>query len=151
MALTETLPLQVSQANRQRAVIVDLDGTLATLVDRDPFEYAKCGSDKCNDLVADLMAHYASQGHTVIIATGRPDSCHDLTVNWLVMNMVRYDLLFMRLEGDWRKDATFKTELYHQAIEQFYDVKLCLDDRDSSVLAWRMLGLPCWQVAPGDF
>ena len=40
-------------------------------------------------------------------------------------------------------DAKFETK--------FFDVKFVLDDRDQVVEMWRDMGLPCFQVAPGDF
>ena len=57
----------------------------------------------------------------------------------------------MRKGGDKRIDSIVKKELYRKYIEPFYRVKLVLDDRNQVVDMWRDLGLPCWQVAPGNF
>lgn len=132
------------------AIICDLDGTLATLNGRKPYDWARVGEDTVDTLVRDALRRYNTD-HSILIVTGRMEQCQGLTLNWLVMNDVPFDVLYMRKDDDFRQDAEFKTELYHQMIEQTYAVRLCLDDRDSSVTAWRMLGLPCWQVAPGNF
>ena len=57
----------------------------------------------------------------------------------------------MRPEGDTRKDAILKREIYEREIRNRYNVAYVLDDRDQTVRVWRDLGLTCLQVADGDF
>ena len=57
----------------------------------------------------------------------------------------------MRLADDNRKDSIIKEEIYNKVIKPRYNIKLVLDDRNQVVDMWRDIGLPCFQVAPGDF
>ena len=57
----------------------------------------------------------------------------------------------MRPEGDFRKDAVVKLELFDEHVREHFDVKGVVDDRDAVVAMWRSLGLMCMQVAPGNF
>jgi hypothetical protein len=57
----------------------------------------------------------------------------------------------MRKEGDVRKDAIVKGEIYEKNINGKYNVLFVLDDRNQMVEMWRGLGLTCLQVADGDF
>lgn len=59
--------------------------------------------------------------------------------------------LFMRADGDGRKDAVVKRELFDKHVRHEYNVVAVLDDRQQVVDMWRSLGLTCLQVAPGDF
>tara|TARA_R110002020_G_scaffold227539_13_gene438195 strand:+ start:10087 stop:10632 length:546 start_codon:yes stop_codon:yes gene_type:complete len=91
--------------------------------------------------------------------------CYSLTTAWLERwgrnfaigndrrdpeNSVHIEL-YMREEGDNRKDSIVKREMYEEYIKPHYNVKLVLDDRNQVVDMWRELGLPCWQVAAGNF
>ena len=82
-------------------------------------------------------------------------NCYELTLEWLRSHSFEYGLgepeLYMREEGDNRKDSIVKKELYRKYIHPNYYVRLVLDDRNQVVDMWRSLGLPCWQVAPGNF
>lgn len=134
-----------------QAIICDLDGTLALMVDRKPFDWSRVASDRPNRPVIELVQRYASD-HGIFIVTGRSDECRVSTVRWLK----RYDVpclcLFMRKANDFRKDAVVKQELWEQQIQPMgYSISFCLDDRDQSVAFWRSLGLTCFQVAPGNF
>ena len=57
----------------------------------------------------------------------------------------------MRRTKDFRKDAIVKTELFDAHIRGRYEVLFVLDDRNQVVEMWRVMGLPCLQVAAGDF
>jgi len=59
--------------------------------------------------------------------------------------------LFMRAEGDMRKDSIIKQELFEKRVKDLYYVWFVLVDRGQVVNMWRSLGLTCFQVAPGDF
>jgi adenylate cyclase class IV len=59
--------------------------------------------------------------------------------------------LFMRQAGDNRDDRIVKREIYEREIKGRYNVRFVLDDRNKVVALWRDLGLPCFQVADGDF
>lgn len=132
------------------AIICDLDGTLALMQGRGPFEWHRVKEDAPNHVVIDLLRRY-DKTHSIIIVSGRSEECRIATQAWLVLNNVPYDHLYMRPAGDFRKDAEVKREIFDEKIVERYDVAFCLDDRNQSVEFWRSLRLTCFQVAPGDF
>ncbi len=62
-----------------------------------------------------------------------------------------YSALYMRPEGDTRKDVLIKQEIYEREVKGKYNVLFVLNDRQQVVDSWRALGLTVSQVAPGDF
>ncbi len=137
--------------DRIPAIICDLDGTLALFNGRGPFEMEKCGDDLLNGPVSETVDALNRRGWQVLLVTGRFEQFRSQTEEWLFKHKVRFHALWMRADGDFRKDAIVKRELYEREIAPHYDVLLALDDRNQSVQCWRDLGLTCFQVAPGDF
>lgn len=138
--------------SKPKAVVVDVDGTLC-LMDggRGPYEYDKCGQDKANPAVVELVQVLEKAGYAIVLASGREDTCRRETVDWMLAHGVPFSELFMRAAKDYRDDREVKAEIYHEHIEEHYAVAFVLDDRDKVVTMWRELGLTCLQVAPGDF
>lgn len=134
------------------AVICDIDGTLAHMVNRGPYDTSKYLDDEKDDLVHWAFARLSLEGGIRIICSGRSDEFRADTEQWLADHGITYDLLLMRPAGDVRKDSIIKRELYEQHIKGKFNVRLVLDDRNQVVDMWRdELGLKCFQVAPGDF
>jgi predicted kinase len=136
------------------AVLVDIDGTLARMVDRSPFEWDRVGEDTPHDDIVDLVIALEDAGAYIVFVSGRDGSCYDATLAWLRKHVGRWAgdyPLFMRKEGDNRKDSIVKEEIYRRDILGHYNVWFVLDDRDQVVDMWRLLGLRCLQVAPGAF
>jgi predicted kinase len=129
------------------AVVVDLDGTLALMVARGPFDAAKCETDMVNEVVRGIMLHHDH----VLLMSGRSDEFRPQTERWLVSNNIAYRELHMRAQEDKRKDSIVKRELFDAHVRGRYNVSFVLDDRQQVVDMWRSLGLVCLQVAPGDF
>lgn len=136
---------------RRRAVIVDLDGTLALMNGRKPFAWAEVGGDLPNVPVVELVNELAKLDYSVIITSGRKRQCEAETVRWLELNGVPWHELHMRADADNRPDVEVKREIYDREIDPFYEVAWVFDDRNAVVAMWRELGLTCLQVAPGDF
>jgi predicted kinase len=137
------------------AVLVDIDGTLAKMVSRGPFDWDKVGEDEPISAVINLVNTLDDAGTEIVFLSGRDGSCYEQTRVWLerqVGKWTREAFLYMRAAGDMRRDAVVKEEIYRGKIEPFYNVRFVLDDRDQVVDMWRNnLGLTCLQVAPGDF
>lgn len=130
-------------------VIVDIDGTVALMNGRGPFDWHSVGSDLPNEAVCHLVRGLHDK---VIFVSGRDASCRDLTERWLCdQNLIAGCDLFMRPEGDQRDDRIIKREIYDREIAGKYNVRYVVDDRNKVVQMWRALGLTCLQVAPGDF
>ena len=134
-----------------KAIIVDLDGTLALLGERGPFDYDRCGEDALNEIVAKVVDLFSDDECAILIVTGRVERVRIKTIRWLHRHGVPCTCLIMRRDGDFRKDIEVKREMYELYIRDTFEVILALDDRDQSVAGWRDLGIPCFQVAPGNF
>jgi predicted kinase len=140
------------------AIVVDLDGTVALHNGRNPFDHTKLMQDIPNRVVLDLIEARAWQHQMILgskvhilITSGRDSVARDGTEAWLCLHGIKYDQLWMRPEGDKRKDTVVKEEIYRREIEGKYNVLCVFDDRNSVVEFWRSLGLICLQVADGDF
>jgi hypothetical protein len=133
-----------------KAVICDIDGTLARMVNRGPYDTSKYLDDELVSIVHWAFARL-SQGATRIICSGRSEDFREVTQQWLASHGITFDCLLMRPAKDNRSDAVVKREMYEREIAGKYDVRLVLDDRSRVVNMWRELGLTCFQVAPGDF
>lgn len=137
--------------NLPKCIICDIDGTLALINGRSPYDDSLIHTDKVNEDVRKLLWRYKSQGVTVIILSGRMDKCQIQTEKWLQDNSIYYDKIYMRKTDDFRQDAVVKKEIYEEHIKDKYYVESVLDDRDQVVKMWRELGLLCLQVYYGDF
>lgn len=132
------------------AIIVDVDGTLAKMGSRSPYDWVSVGEDEPHTDIISLVSLLG--GHEkVIIMTGRDGSCLEETETWLKKHGVRYDEIYIRAAGDMRKDSIVKEELFRKNVESKYNVLYVIDDRNQVVDMWRSMGLRCLQVAEGDF
>jgi predicted kinase len=135
-----------------RAVLVDIDGTVALKGARSPFDETRVHEDRPNVPVIEVARAMSDAGHRLVFLSGRTAACRNATVRWLGEHVQReFDGPFMRAAGDMRKDFTVKLELFDQHVRDVYDVACVLDDRQQVVDAWRSIGLTCLQVAPGGF
>ena len=142
---------------KPKAFLVDVDGTLAHMSGRSPFEWKRVGEDAVDEIIADIVLDLAT-GHqsmgerwNVIVMSGRDAACKYETMDWLDKHSIPWDRLFMRGENDMRPDNIVKAELFDRYVRDNFDVKFVLDDRDQVVRMWRKMGLTCLQVAEGNF
>ncbi|MFI7600965.1 AAA family ATPase [Actinoplanes sp. NPDC049681] len=134
------------------AVLVDIDGTVALMHDRSPYDWHRVGSDLPNPAVIAAVRAMHAAGHAIVFCSGRDAVCRPETEAWLDLYVnVPYEGLFMRPEGDSRKDAIVKREIFEQEIRDRWRVVGVFDDRQQVVRMWRALGLTVFQVAEGDF
>jgi len=131
------------------AIMVDIDGTLAHMNGRSPYDPSKYHEDTVDPAIRNIVNRYTDVD--VIVCSGRDDTYYDVTAKWLDDNGIEYDRLLMRKAGDNREDSIVKWELYQTEIEPNSNVLFVLDDRNRVVNMWRKNGLKCLQVAEGDF
>jgi hypothetical protein len=90
----------------QKAILVDIDGTMALMNGRSPFDWHRVGEDKPNLPIVNLVWAYArspwAAGTQVIFMSGRDRVCEDDTAEWLAGLGFEGATLFMRPEGDLR-------------------------------------------------
>lgn len=131
--------------------LCDIDGTVAQMDGRGPFEWLKCDTDLPKQDVINVLYDLAARGQTIIMLSGRDGVCEDMSAKWLQDQGIRYKDFFIRPAGDNRKDTLIKEEIYLNHIKGKYNVLGVFDDRDQVVHMWRHLGLTVFQVAYGAF
>lgn len=151
--------------------IFDLDGTLANMehrirfIEQQPKDWRSFFSECVKDapITAALTTLRALQkGRAEIwVWTGRSDEVKDETLKWLhkhgvfhpFWNPVRApEALMMRKAGDHQADVKLKFGwLSDLEPPERNRLTAVFEDRSSVVQMWRDAGVPCFQVAPGDF
>lgn len=162
---------------KRKAIIFDIDGTLANNEHRQHFlieetknwEEFFCNMSKdspiepirtvCASLIANremVRSIGCDSTFDVIFCTGRPSNYRGATMSWLKRYIFpNYHIndipLYMRTAGDKRPDDVVKEELLERIRKDGYEPFLVFDDRQRVVDMWRRNGIQCCQVAPGDF
>ena len=138
-----------------KAVIVDIDGTIASRNERSPYDMTRVVEDAPVPQIIQLVKILAENGYKIIFVSGRTEDGRQETDRWFMYHMpesIDTSILYMRKVGDNRNDAVVKKEIYLEHIHDKYDVLLTIDDRDRVVSMWRTeLGLTCLQVNYGNF
>ena len=134
------------------AVMCDIDGTLALMGDRGPYDFERCGTDRLNEPVRRALVSFRlANDDWIVLLSGRGEEYRPQTETWLAQHQVPYDELWMRPAGDRRRDDIVKAELFDEHVRHRYAVHVSLDDRDRVVALWRRMGIPTWQVNYGAF
>lgn len=144
---------------KQKAIICDIDGTLARMTNRGPFDEHLVKNDELIEPVAHMVEQAALSGLAIVFMSGRTDGCREDTWDWLVEKMpwlTDFDVwseLHMRrsVEDRGRPDDDVKYDMFYREVAHRFNVMYVIDDRDKVVKMWRAIGLTCAQVAYGDF
>ena len=136
--------------NLRTAIICDIDGTLAHMKDRSPYDWGRVDTDEVDPTIKNLLDVLKDKCF-IILVSGRDEVCREKTEKWLRGNDITYGMLLMRPEGDIRKDSIVKREIFENYIRDYYNIQFVLDDRNQVVEMWRSLGLKCLQVQEGGF
>lgn len=138
--------------NLPHCVIFDVDGTLAKMQNRGPFDWDHVDHDRPNWPIVKLCRELKEQGNTIVIFTGRDGIAYDKTVEWLNYYEIPYDELYIRPKNNFEKDSVIKQRMFNDNIRGRYYVDFVVDDRDQVVEMWRdKMGLTCIQVDKGNF
>lgn len=134
---------------KKEAIIIDLDGTLANcdhrrhLVEGEKRDWDRFFSLMWKDTANYIVWEFTQNPYaTVLIVSGRPNKYRRTTVKWLKDNNITYNRLFMRKNGDYRKDDVVKQEIYDTKIKDKYDIKFAIDDREDIAEVWNRNGIP---------
>lgn len=127
-----------------KAIIVDIDGTIALVDGRSHYDYSEAVlTDKPRKDVIELVNGMASiQGAHIVYLSGRDVICYEHTVKWLHSNNIDFTTLLMRPAGDTRCDSIVKEELFREFIEPTYNVIAAFDDRQRIIRKWKDIGIP---------
>lgn len=146
---------------KTRCYLFDIDGTLADLshrlhfIEKTPKDWDSffdaCHADAPIAHICRLARILSRASQKVVFVSGRSDQCRAATELWLADNGLRGLPLYMRTAGDHRADHIVKGELLDRLRADGFDPEMAFDDRKQVVDMWRERGVPCAQVAPGDF
>jgi len=114
--------------------IVDIDGTIALINNRSPYNGAKAHTDSENLAVTNLLRlFYNNSGNNhIIYSTGRDEQYREATEAWLKSKGIFYggsSMLLMRPAGEKKPDAEVKKDNFMRHIYGKYNVELVLEDR----------------------
>lgn len=149
-------------ADRPRAAIWDLDGTLSD--DRARAHFVEVEAGRKRDWksyfdaieedppiaasIAILNALHAS-GVRIVFLTGRPEHTRERTLRWLRANgLTEYDELLMRPRGEFRAAGEFKAEVVRD-LQERYELVCAFEDRVDVAEALRLAGVPVFLYGAG--
>jgi predicted secreted acid phosphatase len=147
---------------KPKAIIVNIDGTVADCEHRRqaaqlpngkmcwPTFFKNIHEDKPITATCELVS-FLSKDYSILFVTGRSTDYQHITREWLQNHVCGDFHLYERSHKDYREDVVVKREIYEKFIQNMFDVRFVLDDRNSVVKMWRELGLTCYHVAEGDF
>ena len=131
-----------------KCLIVDIDGTIAKMTNRGPFEWDKVSHDEPRKFVLDMIEGIVKENDCfVVYLSGRDSVCEPDTRKWIYDNTSDYVFshnwqLYMRKENDTRKDCIVKEEIFWDKIASKYNVIGVFDDRPQVLQMWHELKLP---------
>jgi len=147
---------------RPRAVIWDLDGTLAD--DRARAHFVEVEQGRQRDWVSyfdameedapiaasiELLRALRAYGVRIVYLTGRPEYTRDRTERWLQANgLAEYDRLVMRPEGERRHAGEFKVDEIAR-LRGEYELICAFEDRIDVAEHLRLSGLPVFLYGAG--
>ena len=141
-------------------VIFDLDGTLADGKHREHYVtrpvgekdwrayFAACDRDQPVRAIVQTLRAFVTAGHDVQIWTGRSDEVAEKTAFWLDRHGLAGIPMRSRARGDHTADDVLKAQWLAECSRK---PNLVFEERARVVAMWRAEGIPCFQVAPGDF
>lgn len=145
------------------AVVFDVDGVLADAAHRQDVLFsgpgrrknwkaffAAAGDDALIEEIARLTT-LLDPGLRVVLLTARPTSNRTITLTWLGTQDLRWDVLVMRPEGDFRSSPDAKRMAVHELRTQGFDVRLAFDDDRRNVDMFHGEGIPCVYIHSGYY
>lgn len=136
----------------QRAIIVDLDGTIAD----DRWRRSRIREGTCDQFTRyhdyHSLAAFDALGnrelleveHRVLVVTARPEHYRVLTEEWLRRTGARWSALYMRAKCDTRGSVKLKEDILRRIDSEL--VVHAYDDRPDIVAMYRSHGVPATVV-----
>lgn len=141
-----------SDKRKPPAFIFDIDGTIAKMIDRSPYEWKRVREDAPITSVIEVMEKMSESDipPKIIICTGRDGAALFETKRWLADYKVPYDEIYIRDEGDMRPDWVIKEEMWRKITKKNY-IEGMFDDRLQVVRRARALGFKVFNVEYNNF
>ena len=141
------------QKKTKKAIMFDLDGTLADTTDpdahhkenHDGFRSHARSADAIPEMV-EKVRRAKEKGMDVVILTARSAHYRKDTKSWLNEHGIPHDALFMRPIDDGRKDKVVKKDLLDNEVLPNFKVKKAYDDKKKNVKMFRSEGIDAKRV-----
>ena len=145
------------------AVVFDVDGVLADAAHRQDVLFSGPGRRKNwkaffeaagDDAVIEEVARLTElidPTLCVVLLTARPTSIQRTTIDWLQQHGLRWDVLVMRPDGDYRSSPDAKRMAVHELRAAGFDLKLAFDDDRRNVDMFHDEGIPCIYIHSGYY
>lgn len=150
--------------DRDKAIIVDLDGTLCNIDHRLHFVkkvegkksdwknfFYNIPGDSVNPWCEKLIRSMKYAGYEIVYASGRPSDHYNITKEWLEKHGLYFGHLYMRERNDFRQDYLAKETILDFELETRFKIEFIVDDRKQVVEMWRKRGYTCLQCDEGEF
>jgi len=142
-----------SNKHGKKAVIFDLDGTLADIddyealhkVNSNEFRLVARNAESYPQMVAKAVEAHRD-GRDVIVLTARSAHYRDDTKKWLHKHGIPYDQLFMRPIDNDEKDKKVKKQILQDEVLPHFDVKKAYDDKKKNVKMFKKQGIKAEKV-----
>lgn len=142
--------------NKPIAVIFDVDGTLCDvssiryLVEgkKKDFDLFHKKSFHCppNSIVAEETRRLRQNGLSIVVVSGRKSRYLDITMQWLIKNVIPYQMVLLRDDNDYRSDVEVKRDMLIK-LRKHYQIIHAWDDRPSVIDMWESEGIPVTKIA----
>ena len=145
-------------------IIFDVDGTLMDIGTRrhwlqgphkdwerfmDPKEME---NDTRAEHVFEVAEALHDAGHEIVIVSARNERHREVTESQLkTAGGEFWSHMFLRPDDSYEPDHEFKQRVLNELIKADWKPDMIFDDRNSVVDMWRSNGIPCLQVAEGNF
>jgi len=134
----------------EEVFLFDIDGTLAKMFGRGPFDWHRVGEDSPIWAVIKVARSLIKAGYKVIFMSGRDEVCYNETMDWLIKHELFGEALFMRPKDSYIPDDIVKHELFYKHVAPNYSVVGVFDDRLKVCRMWEEIGLTLFRVGPID-
>lgn len=152
----------VTDINKPKAVISDIDGTLSLFnsirkdgsidirfpgaIIRNPYDASRADQDTPNKAVIAVLEQMYKAGYKILLCSGRKEKYRTQTESFLKQHTSFEYQLFMRKDNDGRGDEIVKREIYNDNIRDKYNVLFVMDDRLKVCKLWHELGLMLFRI-----
>ena len=144
------------------AVIFDIDGVLADANHRQDILFGSGGRKNWkaffeaagDDAVIEEVARATElmdRDLCVVLLTARPTTIQRTTVTWLQQHDLRWDLLVMRPERDFRSSPDAKRLAVQELRAAGFELRLAFDDDRRNVDMFHDEGIPCIYIHSGYY
>jgi predicted kinase len=145
----EWTPMEQDE-NLDKCVVYDLDGSMALISHRNPYDASNCIKDTPHKHVVDMCKLHHNTGHKVFFFSGREDKHREVTEEWLNIHFGYPYELHMRETNNNEDDAKLKRRLFETHIKNKHCLVAWVDDRLKVCRFVFEAGLPLFRVGSPD-